>query len=170
MARIHVIPSLKMSLTHLDEQGLPSMVDIGKKSATFRTAIARAIVDLPIEVSEQLVEGDISTAKGPVFSTAILAGIQAAKKTSDLIPLCHVIPLDEVNVKVTPDKDGRKLAVDCLVKAHHKTGVEMEALTGAVIAALTIYDMTKALSKDIVVEDVRLLEKTGGKNDLLRNT
>lgn len=146
------------------------MVDVGKKPVTFRTALARAIVDLPTEVTEQLVEGEVSTPKGPVFSTAILAGIQAAKKTPNLIPLCHVVPLDEVSVTVTPNQDGSSLAVDCSVKAHHKTGVEMEALTGAVVAALTIYDMTKALSKDIVIADVRLLEKTGGKTDLLRNT
>lgn len=146
------------------------MVDVGKKSVTFRTAMARAIIDLPAEVTEQLSEGDISTAKGPVFSTAILAGIQAAKKTPDLIPLCHVIPLDDVSVTITPNKDGCSLAVDCSVTANHKTGVEMEALTGAAVAALTIYDMTKALSKDIVISDVRLLEKTGGKNDIHRNT
>ena len=161
---------LKMTLTHLDDKGLPTMVDVGKKSVTLRAATARAVVDLPIEVTKQLAEGDISTAKGPVFSTAVIAGIQAAKKTSDLIPLCHVIPLDDASVTITPNKDGRSLMVDCSVKANHKTGVEMEALTGAVVAALTIYDMTKALSKDIVISEVRLLEKTGGKSDLLRNT
>ena len=97
--------------------------------------------------------------------TAILAGIQAAKKTPDLIPLCHVVPLDEVSVKITPSEDGRELVVDCRAKATHKTGVEMEALTGATMAALTIYDMTKALSREIVVREVRLMEKSGGKND-----
>ena len=154
-----------MTLTHIDEQGRPAMVDVGDKQVTARVAAARAILDLPPVVAEQLVEGEISSPKGPVFSTAILAGIQAAKKTPDLIPLCHVVPLDEVSVKITPSEDGRELVVDCRAKATHKTGVEMEALTGATMAALTIYDMTKALSREIVVREVRLMEKSGGKND-----
>ena len=119
-------------------------------------------------VAEQLVEGEIASPKGPVFSTAILAGIQAAKKTPDLIPLCHVVPLDDVSVEITPSEDGRELVVDCRAKATHKTGVEMEALTGATMAALTIYDMTKALSRDVVVREVRLMEKSGGKDDFRR--
>lgn len=157
-----------MTFTHLDEQGKPTMVDVGDKQATARVAAARAILDLPPAVAELLDEGEISSAKGPVFSTAILAGIQAAKKTPDLIPLCHVVPLDEVSVKITPSEDGRELVVDCRAKATHKTGVEMEALTGATMAALTIYDMTKALSRDIVVREVRLMEKSGGKDDFRR--
>ena len=157
-----------MTFTHLDEQGKPTMVDVGDKRPTARVATARAILDLPLAVAELLDEGEISSAKGPVFSTAILAGIQAAKKTPDLIPLCHVVPLDEVSVKITPSEDGRELVVDCRAKATHKTGVEMEALTGATMAALTIYDMTKALSRDIVVREVRLMEKSGGKDDFRR--
>lgn len=157
-----------MTFTHLDEQGKPTMVDVGDKQATARVATARAILDLPPAVAELLDEGEISSTKGPVFSTAILAGIQAAKKTPDLIPLCHVVPLDEVSVKITPSEDGRELVVDCRAKATHKTGVEMEALTGATMAALTIYDMTKALSRDIVVREVRLMEKSGGKEDFRR--
>ena len=157
-----------MKLSHIDEQGRPSMVDVGDKKTTERIAVARATLELPPAVSDLLLDGEISAPKGPVFSTAILAGIQAAKKTSDLIPLCHVIPLDSVTVEVTPSNDGRELVVDCRANAMHKTGVEMEALTGATIAALTIYDMTKALSRDIVIRGVRLIEKSGGKNDFSR--
>ena len=157
-----------MTFTHIDEQGRPAMVDVGDKQVTARVAAARAIVDLPPAVAELLVEGEISSPKGPVFSTAILAGIQAAKKTPDLIPLCHVVPLDDVSVEITPSEDGRELVVDCRAKATHKTGVEMEALTGATMAALTIYDMTKALSRDVVVREVRLMEKSGGKDDFRR--
>ncbi len=157
-----------MTLTHIDEQGRPAMVDVGDKQVTVRVAAARAILDLPPAVAEQLVEGEIASPKGPVFSTAILAGVQAAKKTPDLIPLCHVVPLDDVSVEITPSEDGRELVVDCRAKATHKTGVEMEALTGATMAALTIYDMTKALSRDVVVREVRLMEKSGGKDDFRR--
>lgn len=157
-----------MTFTHLDEQGKPTMVDVGDKRPTTRVAAARAILDLPPAVAELLVGGEISSPKGPVFSTAILAGIQAAKKTPDLIPLCHVVPLDDVSVEITPSEDGRELVVDCRAKATHKTGVEMEALTGATMAALTIYDMTKALSREIVVREVRLMEKSGGKDDFRR--
>ena len=157
-----------MTFTHIDEQGRPAMVDVGDKQVTVRVAAARAIVDLPPVVAELLVEGEISSPKGPVFSTAILAGVQAAKKTPDLIPLCHLVPLDDVSVEITPSEDGRELVVDCRAKATHKTGVEMEALTGATMAALTIYDMTKALSRDVVVREVRLMEKSGGKDDFRR--
>ena len=157
-----------MEFTHIDEKGRPTMVDVGDKQTTTRVAVARATLDLPPEVAERLVEGDITTAKGSVFSTAILAGIQAAKKTPQLIPLSHVVPLDDVSVEVTPGEDGRELVVICRAKAEHKTGVEMEALTGATVAALTIYDMTKALSRDVVVREIRLMEKSGGKNDFRR--
>ena len=154
-----------MALTHLDKEGRPTMVDVGDKPSTNRTAIARAVLRLPPEVTQALSKGDIATPKGPVFATAVLAGIQAAKKTPDLIPLCHVVPLDDVSVEITPQKDGRELVVNCRTKASHKTGVEMEAITGATVAALTIYDMTKALSRDVVVREIRLIEKRGGKSD-----
>jgi|TARA_Y100000588_G_scaffold91529_1_gene98848 cyclic pyranopterin phosphate synthase len=157
-----------MALTHLDEDGRPSMVDVGKKEITSRTAHAQAIVDLPEIVSCQLSDDEIHSPKGPVFSTAILAGIQAAKKTPDLIPLCHTVPLNDATICVTPNENARELKVDCKVSACHQTGVEMEALTGATIAALTIYDMTKALSRDVVIRSVRLMEKTGGKQDFRR--
>ena len=157
-----------MTLTHLDEDGRPSMVDVGKKEITTRTAYAQAMVDLPEIVSCQLSDDEIHSPKGPVFSTAILAGIQAAKKTPDLIPLCHTVPLNDVTICISPNEGARLLKIDCRVKACHQTGVEMEALTGATMAALTIYDMTKALSRDVVIRSVRLMEKTGGKKDFLR--
>ena len=157
-----------MTFTHIDKEGRPSMVNVGDKRVTTRAATARAILDLPPSVAQLLIEGEIPSPKGPVFSTAILAGIQAAKKTPDLIPLCHLVPLDEVSVEITPNEDGRKIIVDCRAKATHRTGVEMEALTGATMAALTIYDMTKALSRDVVVREVRLMEKSGGKDDFRR--
>ena len=159
-----------MAFTHLDKQGRPTMVDVGAKPLTERMAIARAIVSLPPEVANKLSKGDISTTKGAVFSTAVLAGIQAAKRTPELIPLCHMVPLDDVSVEIKPKDDGRQLVIDCQAKATHKTGVEMEAMIGASITALTIYDMTKALSRDIVVEEVRLIEKKGGKSDFKQKT
>jgi len=139
------------------------MVDVGSKGVTERTATARSIVILPDLVMDLLTDKEISTKKGPVFQTAILAGIMAAKKTSDLIPLCHPLALNKCDVKI--DVQHRKVYIECEVKCTGKTGVEMEALTGASIAALTIYDMCKAFSHDIVIEQTRLLKKTGGKSD-----
>ena len=154
-------------LTHLDEQQRPAMVDVGDKGVTTRTAIAEAIVTFPEGVLAQLAGGrgeDRISAKGPVFQTAILAGIQVAKRTSELIPLCHIIPLEHCSIRIH-EQDENRLVVRCKVRATHKTGVEMEALTGATAAALTIYDMCKALTHGICIEQVRLLEKTGGKKD-----
>lgn len=155
-------------LSHLDENNRPTMVDVGGKTVTRREAAAQARVSLPPEVREVLVDGDIASKKGPVFQTAILAGIMAAKKTSDLIPLCHPIPLDDCRVRIFLDPDGDSgpdAVIECRVSCHHRTGVEMEALTGASVAALTIYDMCKALSHRMVIREIRLLEKTGGKSD-----
>lgn len=150
--------------THLNEQQQPAMVDVGEKSATLRTATARAVVSLPAEVAAALAEGDIRTKKGPVFQTAILAGIMGAKQTSALIPLCHPLALEDCKVDIA--LEGRDAVVTCRVRLHGKTGVEMEALTGASVAALTIYDMCKAFSHDIVIREVRLVEKHGGKRDV----
>ncbi len=153
--------------THLDEQGRATMVDVGGKAVTVRKATARSIVALPVEILDKLEHGDIQTKKGPVFQTAIIAGIMAAKKTSSLIPLCHLLVLDncKVNIHVSPEKE---IVIDCTAATESKTGVEMEALVGASVAALTIYDMCKALSHDIVIKETRLIEKTGGKNDFKR--
>jgi cyclic pyranopterin phosphate synthase len=138
------------------------MVDVGDKAVTKRTATAQSRVRFPAEVAETLRAQGFSTAKGPVFQTAIIAGVMAAKRTHDLIPFCH--PLGIENCKIAIDMDADAAVIECTVSVHHKTGVEMEALTGASIAALTIYDMCKALSHDIVIAETRLVEKRGGKS------
>ncbi|MDH3977437.1 MAG: cyclic pyranopterin monophosphate synthase MoaC [Gammaproteobacteria bacterium] len=151
-------------LSHIDKKNQPTMVDVGDKKVTDRTAHARAIVYLPESVRTAIVGNDITTAKGPVFQTAIIAGTQAAKKTHELIPFCHPIGMDSCKFEIAVDDSGR-VTIDCYTRVMHKTGIEMEALTGASVAALTIYDMCKALSHDIVIEQVRLITKTGGKSD-----
>lgn len=143
------------------------MVDVSAKSATERTAHARAIVQLPRDVAGHVSGGEIETKKGPVFATAIIAGVMAAKKTHELIPFCH--PLGLENCKITIELRGNTAVIDCHCNVHHKTGVEMEALTGASVAALTVYDMLKALSHDIVIGPTRLMAKTGGKQDFHRD-
>lgn len=158
-----------MSLTHIDEQGNPSMVDVGAKRVTRRTATARCFVDLPIEVMREIDGNELVLKKGPVFQTAILAGVMGSKQTSSLIPLCH--PLGLENCKVLIEKAGdTSIRIDCTASIEGKTGVEMEALTGASVAALTVYDMCKALSHDIVIRDLKLISKTGGKRDFNRET
>lgn len=150
-------------LSHIDEENRPTMVDVGDKSASDRTAVARSIITLPPEVVAALDGDEIATKKGPVFATAIIAGVMAAKKTHELIPFCHPLGLD--NCKISIAVDGDRAVIECSCRVHHKTGVEMEALTGASVAALTIYDMCKALSHDIVIGETRLISKTGGKQD-----
>ncbi len=153
--------------THLDAAGNPSMVDVGEKQTTRRTARARAVVVLPDQVMNLLEGDEIHTKKGPVFQTAILAGIMAAKKTGELIPLCHPLGLDNCKVEIQVNAH-REIVIQCTAVITAKTGVEMEALTGASIAALTIYDMVKAFSHDILIKEIRLMEKTGGKSDFNR--
>ena len=150
-------------LSHIDERNRPTMVDVSDKTATQRTAHARTVMHLPAGVVAELDGDEISTKKGPVFATAIIAGVMAAKRTHELIPFCH--PLGLENCKITIDVSGSDAIIDCHCKVHHKTGVEMEALTGASVAALTVYDMCKALSHDIVIGETRLIAKTGGKKD-----
>jgi len=154
-------------LTHLDKEGNPTMVDVSGKQVSQRTATARSIVSLPGEVLAQLTNGDIQTKKGSVFQTAIIAGIMAAKKTGDLIPLCHPLGLDNCHVNIHLNEQ-QEVVIDCTATITAKTGVEMEALVGASIAALTVYDMCKALSHDIVIRETKLMEKTGGKRDFKR--
>ncbi|MDB5015916.1 MAG: Cyclic pyranopterin monophosphate synthase accessory protein [Mucilaginibacter sp.] len=154
-------------ITHLDKQGNPAMVDVTEKKVSHRTAVARSIVWLPDEVLEHLIEGDLQSKKGPVFQTAIIAGIMAAKKTGELIPLCHPLGLDNCKVIISIN-DKQEVVIDCTATITAKTGVEMEALVGASIAALTIYDMCKAMSHDIVIKETKLIEKTGGKRDFKR--
>ena len=143
------------------------MVDVSEKQVSHRTATARSIVSLPAEVLEQLTNGDIQTKKGSVFQTAIIAGIMAAKKTGELIPLCHPLGLDNCQVNIHMN-ERQEVVIDCTATITAKTGVEMEALVGASIAALTVYDMCKALSHDIVIKETKLMEKTGGKRDFKR--
>ena len=154
-------------LSHVDSDNRPAMVDVSGKAVTQRSAHAQAIVEFPDDVRERLVDGDIQTKKGPVFVTAIIAGVMAAKRTHELIPFCHPLGLDNCKVRIAVDDRGRAI-IDCLCKVTHKTGVEMEALTGASVAALTVYDMCKALSHDIRIVDTRLMAKTGGKADFER--
>jgi len=153
-------------LSHIDENNRPSMVDVSNKTATLREAHARSIVILPKAVLAALQGDEINSKKGPVFATAIIAGVMAAKKTHEFIPFCHPLGLDVCDVSIA--MDGERAVIDCRCKVTHKTGVEMEALTGASVAALTIYDMCKALSHDIVIGDTRLMSKTGGKEDFHR--
>lgn len=151
--------------SHLDPQNRPAMVDVGDKAVTRRTAHAVAIVSLPSELAALLQDGEINGKKGPIFQTAVLAGVMGAKKTSELIPLCHPLPLDDCQIEISADPARNEVTIHCRVETHAKTGVEMEALTGATVAALTVYDMTKAVSHSIEIKQVRLLEKTGGKSD-----
>jgi cyclic pyranopterin phosphate synthase len=152
------------TFTHIDPSSRPTMVDVGGKVVTKRTATAQTRVRFPAEVAEALRSQQFSTSKGPVFHTAIIAGTMAAKRTHELIPFCH--PLGIESCKLAIDMDGDDAIIQCTVSVHHKTGVEMEALTGASVAALTVYDMCKALSHDIVIAETRLIEKRGGKSDV----
>ncbi|MBS1778360.1 MAG: cyclic pyranopterin monophosphate synthase MoaC [Bacteroidetes bacterium] len=153
--------------THINEQGKATMVDVGEKMPTKRTATARSIVSVPPLVLEKLTNGDIQTKKGAVFQTAIIGGIMGAKKTGELIPLCHPLGMDNCNIDIHVNENG-EIEILCTASITAKTGIEMEALTGASIAALTIYDMCKAMSHDIVIKETMLIEKTGGKSDLRR--
>ena len=150
--------------SHIDNNNQPGMVDVDAKQVTLRTATAQSIVRVPQQIMDALDGEEIQTKKGPVFQTAILAGTMAAKKCSDLIPLCHPLPLEGCKLQITTEAPD-KIIIHCAVKIHHKTGVEMEALTGVSVAALTVYDMCKAFSHDMIIESTRLLEKTGGKSD-----
>ncbi|MGD9842386.1 MAG: cyclic pyranopterin monophosphate synthase MoaC [Steroidobacteraceae bacterium] len=148
--------------SHVDNAARPTMVDVGDKSTTKRTATAETRVRFPAEVVVALQAQQFNTSKGPVFHTAIIAGTMAAKRTHELIPFCH--PLGIESCKLHIDMQDNDAVIRCTVSVHHKTGVEMEAMTGASIAALTIYDMCKALSHDIIITSTRLVEKQGGKS------
>ena len=150
-------------LSHIDADNRPAMVDVSDKRQTQRTAHAVAIVTLPDEVLQHVSDEEIETKKGPVFATAIIAGVMAAKKTHELIPFCHPLGLESCKIAIT--LNGSDAVINCRCKVTHKTGVEMEALTGASVAALTVYDMLKAVSHNIVIRETRLLSKSGGKQD-----
>ena len=151
-------------LSQVDEQSRPTMVDVTGKPVTRRTAVAEARVRFPREAAASLRAGGFTTAKGPVFHTAIVAGVMAAKRTHELIPFCHPLGIEDCRIEI--DMDGDEAVIRCAVAVNHRTGVEMEALTGASVAALTIYDMCKALSHEMVIAGTRLIEKHGGKHDV----
>jgi cyclic pyranopterin phosphate synthase len=152
-------------ITHLDANDRPRMVDVGAKPVMARSASAQAVVKFPLAVARELRRNDMRAKKGPIIDTAIIAGTLAVKRTHDLIPFCHPLAIERCAFTIefaTPTE----LLIRCEVAVSHKTGVEMEALTGAAVAALTVYDMCKALSHEIAITDVRLLEKSGGKREV----
>jgi cyclic pyranopterin phosphate synthase len=155
-------------LTHLTARNQPTMVDVGDKEVTRRVATAEARIRLPRSVLLALRKSGHRTRKGPIFDTAIIAGVMAAKRTSELIPFCHPLSLDNCKLDVGPAPGGIRIL--CTASVQGRTGVEMEALTGATVAALTVYDMCKALSHDIEITAIRLLAKTGGKYDFSRGS
>jgi cyclic pyranopterin monophosphate synthase len=154
-------------LTHISASGNPQMVDVSAKKITLRTARAQAIVNVGKDILKKIKDNELITKKGPVFQTAIIAGVMGAKQTSNLIPMCHPVGLEDCQVTISVK--ASKIIIETSATVNSKTGVEMEALTAAGIAALTIYDMCKALSHNIVIEEIKLLEKTGGKKDFKRN-
>jgi cyclic pyranopterin monophosphate synthase len=155
-----------MTFSHLDAKRRPTMVDVSDKAVAKRTAIAESRVKFPAVVAAALRESGLRSSKGPIFDTAIVAGVMGAKRTHELIPFCHPLALENCHISIDLEEDCA--VIRCTVSVHHKTGVEMEALTGAAVAALTIYDMCKALSHDIVIGDTRLLSKDGGKTSYAR--
>jgi cyclic pyranopterin monophosphate synthase len=149
------------NFTHVRE-GRPMMVDVTAKPVNLRTAVAEVSIQLGTEIVAQFQNNDLHGPKGPVFQTAIIAGTMAVKKTSELIPFCHPLPVENCVVEIVPHETG--VVIRCEVSTTGKTGVEMEAMTGASVAALTVYDMCKALNKAIRIQDLRLISKTGGKS------
>ena len=154
------------TLSHVDASGRPAMVDVSDKSVSEREAVAETFVWLPAEVRDAFGDGDLATKKGPVFATAIIAGVMAAKRTHELIPFCHPLGLTGCDIDI--GREGEGVRIRCRCRVRHRTGVEMEALTGASVAALTVYDMCKALSHDIEIRETRLVTKSGGKSEFRR--
>ncbi len=157
---------MKKQFTHISKSGNPQMVDVSEKKVTKRVAKAQAIVYLGRDILSRIKGDELITKKGPVFQTAIIAGVMGAKKTHELIPFCHPLGLEDFQIDITIKKE--KVIINSTAVINGKTGVEMEALAGASIAALTIYDMCKALSHNIIIKEVKLMKKTGGKKDFLR--
>ncbi len=155
-------PDNSVNLTHLDHQGQAQMVDVSDKAATVRQAVAAATVRMLSETFAAIEAGNAP--KGDVLGTARLAGIMAAKQTASLIPLCHPLPLQKIEVQIVPDPQLPGYQIQATVKTKGETGVEMEALTAVSVAALTLYDMAKALEKSIQIESIRLVSKMGGKS------
>lgn len=157
----------KKQFTHISKDGNPQMVNVSEKKITLRSARAQAVVDVGDEILDMIQNNELITKKGPVFQTAIIAGVMGSKKTAELIPFCHPLGLEDCQVKI--HVADRKIVIDTEAVVTGKTGVEMEALTAASVAALTVYDMCKALSHNITILEVKLMEKSGGKKDFKRN-
>ncbi|WP_224491412.1 cyclic pyranopterin monophosphate synthase MoaC [Robertkochia flava] len=157
---------MKKTLSHVDKDGNAKMVDVGHKANTDRTAKAFGRVVFTPEVFTQLKNSGFAGKKGSIIQTAVIAGIQGVKQTSTLIPMCHPLPVNSISIDIVPGENC--MEIECTVKCSGKTGVEMEALTGVSVSALTIYDMCKALSHDIHITNIQLEEKSGGKSDFKR--
>jgi len=157
---------MKKQFTHIDATGNPQMVNVSEKRISKRVAKAQAVVQLGKKIVSQMKGDELITKKGPVFHTAIIAGVMAAKRTHELIPFCHPLALEDCKINISVKKNKAIINTEAVITS--KTGVEMEALTAASVAALTIYDMCKALSHNIVIEDIKLMEKSGGKKDFVR--
>ena len=155
---------MSSGFSHIDAHNHPTMVDVGDKAVTTRTATARCLIKLPDVIKNQWLGADIESKKGPVIHTAIIAGVMAAKRTHELIPFCHPLGLENCRIHIEAD-ENQDMVVSCTCRVSGKTGVEMEALTGASVAALTVYDMCKALSHDMVISSTQLIQKSGGKSD-----
>ncbi len=155
---------MSAKLTHIDSQGRPAMVDVSGKAVTVRDAVAECAVVFPADVAVQLRDSSLKSAKGGIVETAIIAGTMAVKRTHELIPFCHPLPIDGCHIAIDWSGDCA-LRIECAVRTTHRTGVEMEALTGATVAALTVYDMCKALSHAIEIGPARVIGKHGGKRD-----
>ena len=153
---------MSSDLTHIDESGRAKMVDVADKAVTRRVCVARAEVRMASDTLARIAEGRIP--KGDVLATARLAGIQACKRTDEWIPLCHSLPLDGVDLELTPDPEGARVVIEARVQAHARTGVEMEALVAVSAAGLTVYDMCKAVDREMTLGEVRLIRKSGGKS------
>jgi len=149
-------------LSHLDDQGRARMVDVSDKEVTSRVAVARGAIQMRPETLELILKGKVE--KGDVFSVARVAGIMAAKKTPDLIPMCHPLAITSVKVDLTPAENPTRVEIEAIVRVSGKTGVEMEAMTAVSVAALTIYDMCKAVDREMFIGDIRLVKKSGGKS------
>ena len=156
-------------LSHVDAAGLPRMVDVGAKAVTSRVAVAEATVQFPADVAAELLRTGLRGKKGAIIDTAIVAGTMAAKRTHELIPFCHPLAIERCDF-VVDFVSATELSIRCEVAISHRTGVEMEALTGASVAALTVYDMCKALSHDIVIKQIRLVAKSGGRRDVVEGS
>jgi cyclic pyranopterin phosphate synthase len=160
---------MKKQLSHLDESGQPRMVDVSAKAVTARTATAEAVIRFPELIWDAFAKSGFSSKKGPVLDVARIAGTGGVKQTANLIPFCHTLPIDGCDFDLEPIPEACSIRIRCTVKCTARTGVEMEALTGASVAALTIYDMTKSLGHGMEIENVRLLSKTGGKEEYVRD-